>query len=89
MEYLTPVLQENELEVENASVLFNEDYQRIFRYIVNMIRDTQEAEDLTQETFLRAYHRRNSLQDEGAQTAWLYRIATNTCLDRLRQYARL
>ena len=32
-----------------------------------MIHDTTEAEDLTQETFLRAYHRRDSLQAAGAQ----------------------
>lgn len=76
------------LEIENSSVLFTGDYQRIFRYIMSMVRDTAEAEDLTQETFLRAYHRRDSLRDEGAQTAWLYRIATYVCLDRLRQYAR-
>jgi RNA polymerase sigma-70 factor (ECF subfamily) len=76
------------LEIENGSVLFMGDYQRIFRYIMSMVRDTAEAEDLTQETFLRAYHRRDSLRDEGAQTAWLYRIATYVSLDRLRQYAR-
>jgi RNA polymerase sigma-70 factor (ECF subfamily) len=82
-----PTIQESDLEVENASVLFKGDYNRIFRYIVSMIRDRAEAEDLTQETFLRAYRRRDSLRDEGAQTAWLYRIATHVCLDRLRQYA--
>jgi RNA polymerase sigma-70 factor, ECF subfamily len=76
------------LEIENGSVLFMGDYQRIFHYIMSMVRDTAEAEDLTQETFLRAYHRRDSLRDEGAQTTWLYRIATYVCLDRLRQYAR-
>jgi len=76
------------LEVENAPIFFDGDYRRIFRYIMSMIRDTAEAEDLTQETFLRAYHRRDTLRDEGAQTAWLYRIATHVCLDRLRQYAR-
>jgi len=83
-----PTLQESEQEVENASILFKGDYQRIFRYIMSMIRDTTEAEDLTQETFLRAYRRRNTLRDEGAQITWLYRIATHVCLDRLRQYAR-
>ena len=87
MEY-APRIQEVDLEVANASVLFKGDYQRIFRYIVSMIRDTAEAEDLTQETFLRAYRRRDTLREEGAQTAWLYRIATHVCLDRLRQYAR-
>lgn len=88
MEQHPPVTQGTEFEVENASVLFKGDYQRIFRYIMSMVRDTAEAEDLTQETFLRAYQRRDSLRDEGAQTAWLYRIATHVCLDRLRQYAR-
>ena len=83
-----PTIQGTEPELENATVLFKGDYQRIFRYVVSMMRDTTEAEDLTQETFLRAYLRRDSLRDEGAQTAWLYRIATHVCLDRLRQYAR-
>jgi RNA polymerase sigma-70 factor (ECF subfamily) len=88
VEHPTTMIQGDELEAENATLIFEGDYQRIFRYIMSMVRDTAEAEDLTQETFLRAYRRRNSLQDEGAQTAWLYRIATNVCLDRLRQYAR-
>ena len=88
MDYQTPALQGNELEVENVTIFFKGDYQRIFRYIMSMVHDTAEAEDLTQETFLRAYRRRDSLRDEGAQTAWLYRIATHVCLDRLRQYAR-
>ena len=86
-DYTTP-MKEDEREVENATNIFQEDYQRIFRYVMSMVRDTAEAEDLTQETFLRAYQRRDSLRDEGAQTAWLYRIATHVCLDRLRQYAR-
>jgi RNA polymerase sigma-70 factor (ECF subfamily) len=88
VEHQTPTIKDNEPEVENASVIFKGDYPRIFRYIVSMVQDTREAEDLTQETFLRAYRRRDSLRDEGAQTAWLYRIATHACLDRLRQYAR-
>lgn len=88
MEQLTYTIQGSELELEKASDIFKGDYQRIFRYIVSMVHDTAEAEDLTQETFLRAYRRRDSLRDEGAQTAWLYRIATHVCFDRLRQYAR-
>ncbi len=88
MEPSTSTIPGDELAVENASVLFRGDYQRIFRYILSMVRDTAEAEDLTQETFLRAYHRHDSLREAGAQMAWLYRIATHVCLDRLRQYAR-
>lgn len=88
VEHYTTLLQADELKIDNASVIFKGDYPRIFRYILSMVRDTAEADDLTQDTFLRAYQRRDSLRDEGAQTAWLYRIATHICLDRLRQYAR-
>ena len=88
MEPFTPMMQENDFAAENASVIFKGDYNRIFRYIVSIVQDTAEAEDLTQETFLRAYRGRNSLREEGAQITWLYRIATHVCLDRLRQYAR-
>ncbi len=80
------MIQEDELE--DARVIFEGDYERIFRYIASMVHDEMEAEDLTQETFLRAYRRHDSLRDEGAQTAWLYRIATHVCYDRFRQYAR-
>ena len=80
--------RETELALENVSGRFEGDYDRIFRYIVSIVRNTAEAEDLTQETFLRAYQRCDSLRNKGAQTAWLYRIATHICLDRLRQYAR-
>jgi RNA polymerase sigma-70 factor (ECF subfamily) len=88
VEHPTPMMQEDNAGVVDNSVLFQGDYQRIFRYIMSMVHDTAEAEDLTQETFLRAYRRRNSLRDQGAQATWLYRIATHVCFDRLRQYAR-
>ncbi len=79
---------DNDLDSEDASVIFKGDYKRIFRYIMSMVQDTSEAEDLTQETFVRAYRSRDTLREEGAQITWLYRIATHVCLDRLRQYAR-
>lgn len=62
--------------------------ERIHAYIRNMIRDSSEAEDLTQETFLRAHTRRDSLRDPEAAVGWLYRIATRVTLDRVRQKAR-
>lgn len=71
-----------------ASTAFEEYHGRIHRYVQNLIHDSAEADDLTQETFLRAYRQRDSLRDAGAHIAWLYRIATHVCLDRLRQRAR-
>ncbi len=82
------LVQGNEPHAGGAAEVFQRDYDRIFRYVLSMVRDEAEAEDLVQETFLRAYRARDSLQAEAAQTAWLYRIATHASLDRLRQRTR-
>jgi RNA polymerase sigma-70 factor, ECF subfamily len=58
---------------------------RIRTYIVSIVRDPSEAEDLTQETFLRAHRKLQSLQDPATLSTWLYRIATHVCYDRFRQ----
>ncbi len=58
---------------------------RIYRYILGLVRNRAEAEDVTQETFLRALRAESSLRDPEAVRGWLYRIATNVCVDRLRQ----
>lgn len=57
----------------------------IYRYVVRLIRDRERAEDLTQETFLRAHQRLAGLKDPAALEAWLYRIATNVCHDHFRR----
>jgi len=57
----------------------------IYRYVLNMARDAAEAEDLTQETFLRAHAKLSTLDDPAKLSSWLYRIATNVCYDRFRQ----
>jgi RNA polymerase sigma-70 factor (ECF subfamily) len=68
-----------------GDALYTEYHDRIVRYIASMIRDPVEAEDLAQEAFLRAHTRQETLRDPNAARGWLYRIATNVCLDRLRQ----
>ena len=68
-----------------GSRFFEENYDRIYRYVRKLVRDADEAEDLTQETFLRAHRERDTVRDPGALLPWLYRIATHATLDRLRQ----
>ncbi len=89
MEHINPSISIPETEVNDASLFFSQDYQRINKYILSIVKDVKEAEDLTQETFIRAYRSQATLRDPGAQTAWLYKIATHVCFDRLRQYARV
>jgi RNA polymerase sigma-70 factor (ECF subfamily) len=47
-----------------------------------------DAEDLVQETLLRAWEKRATLTSPGSYRAWLYRIATNVCLNQLRRAPR-
>ncbi len=60
----------------------------VTRYIHYLVHDAAEAEDLTQEVFLRAYSRREMLRDAQALESWLFQIATHASIDRMRQRAR-
>jgi len=50
----------------------------ILRYIYRLTGDMEKADDLTQDTFLKAYKNLNSIRSEAAFKPWLYRIATRT-----------
>jgi RNA polymerase sigma-70 factor (ECF subfamily) len=69
-----------------------EAYRRYFPIIVRksgrMLRDSSEAQDLAQETFLRLWRSRLDLRDADATTAWLYKTCTRLALDRLRSPLR-
>jgi len=65
--------------------LFRQHQAAVYRWIVRIIRDSASAEDLTVETFLRAYRSHARFRADGNFEAWLRRIATNAALDHLRK----
>jgi len=73
------------MENLNSAAVFERYGDKIRRYILGMVRDPTEADDLTQETFLRVHRKLETLKDASALSVWLYRIATNVCYDRFRQ----
>jgi RNA polymerase sigma-70 factor (ECF subfamily) len=64
-------------------------YQReIYRYALHLTRNAADADDLYQETFLKAYRAYDRLDGSANFRAWLYRIATNTFLSGRRKAGR-
>ena len=63
--------------------------RRIFRQIYRMVGNVDDAQDLTQEAFIKALGRQEQLKDELKAAHWLSRIATNTALDFLRRHGRV
>lgn len=57
---------------------------RIFGLMLRMINNRQEAEDLAQEVFIIVYRAIGNYRGEGRFYTWLYRVATNTCKNRIK-----
>lgn len=60
-------------------------HDAIFSFIYRMIREREQVEDLAQETFIKAFGSLKNFNDEYAFSTWLYKIATNNCIDYIRK----
>ena len=78
------MIDQFELNFEQVHADFRPQVQR---YLARMVGE-QEAEDLTQEVFVKINRALGTFRGESKLSTWVYRIATNTALDRLRDQAR-
>ncbi len=74
------------LERQNRFV--SEHLRRIFVQIYRIVRNAADAQDLTQEAFIKALQHQDQLKDEQKAAHWLSRIATNTAIDFMRRSGR-
>jgi len=74
------------LERQNRFV--SDHLRRIFVQIYRIVGNVADAQDLTQEAFIKALQRQDQLKDELKAAHWLSRIATNTAIDFLRRSGR-
>ncbi len=65
--------------------LYNIHKRSVYLFGLKMLGDTDEAKDIVQGVFLKAYERRQQLADGGKFKAWLLAIARNDCLTRIRK----
>src|ERR1700683_5670423 len=62
--------------------------REIMRFLIRVTSDREDALDLFQETFLRAYRAYPELDSEAGLRPWLFKIAANLCRNRARDRAR-
>ncbi len=73
----------------NDEAAFNEVVSRykdrVYNYLYRMLGDAADAEDLTQEVFVRLYTSLGSFRSQASLNTWLFRIAGNLCIDHFRR----
>lgn len=69
--------------------LYDAYYMRVFSYAMTMTGDRHLAEEITQETFFRAFTRLNSFRGESDEVTWLCAIAKNLLCDEKRRRGRI
>lgn len=68
--------------------LVTEHEKGVYAIAQRMMGNAEDAADMTQETFIKAYNSLSSFRGDSKFSVWLYRIATNVCLDFLRSRSR-
>ena len=66
-----------------------DNYERVYNVIYRLINDSEEAADLTQDTFVNAYRAWDAFRGEAQVYTWLYRIAVNLTKNRLERQGRI
>ena len=75
-------------DVNAFETLVVEYEKNVYAITQRMTGNAEDAADMTQETFIKAYNSLSSFRGDSKFSVWLYRIATNVCLDFLRSRSR-
>ena len=70
---------------DNSEKLYEAYYMRVFSYTMTLTGDRHQAEELTQETFFRAFTKNSSFRGESDEITWLCAIAKNLFVDEKRR----
>lgn len=63
-------------------------YMEVYSYVMTIMKDSCQAEEITQETFFRAMKHKNNYRGDASEITWLCAIARNQCMDILRKQPR-
>lgn len=86
-----PVTGAARAEAETEALItavYGQHASAIHSYAFRLLGNQEDADDVTQEVFIRVHGRLDQLRDPSRLRPWLYRIATNLCMDQLRRRSR-
>lgn len=69
--------------------LYNTYYMEVYSYVMTIMKNSHTAEDVTQETFLKAIKKQDTFEGKAEVASWLCTIAKNCCFDILRKQSKL
>ena len=75
-------------DTRSYEVLVQRHTNKVYSLAYRLLGNRQEAEDVTQEVFIKVYHNLKKFEEQAAFASWLYRIATNTALNTLDKLKR-
>ena len=75
--------------IDSFNIIINKYENIIFKFIYNMLRDREAAEDITQETFITVYDKLYLYKKEFKFINWIYQIAKNKTVDYVRKYRKV
>ena len=80
--YINQIIEGN----TNAfSVLVNQYKDLVFTLAYKMLKNKEEAEEVSQDTFIKIFNSLNKFKGESKFSTWIYKITYNTCLDKLKK----
>lgn len=65
--------------------LYHENKTLVFNLVLNYLQNTEDAEEITQDVFVKVYNSLENFNQKSSYKTWIYRITINQCLDYLKQ----
>ena len=83
--YITKITQG---DTNSFTVLVDRYKDLVYTLAIRMLKNNEEAEEVSQDTFLKVFKSLAKFKGESKFSSWIYRIAYNTCLDKIRKQKR-
>ncbi|NQY29208.1 MAG: RNA polymerase sigma factor [Flavobacteriaceae bacterium] len=83
--YITKITQG---DTNSFTVLVDRYKDLVYTLAIRMLKNKEEAEEVSQDTFLKVFKSLAKFKGESKFSSWIYRIAYNTCLDKIRKQKR-